>query len=281
MLRASEIRRLRCTNHPHRPGERACARCKTRFCPECFPSTTSDAVCQICADELAAIHAELHPSIQVRVDRAKDKLRNFIIGVAIIGVLAVPGYFVVRDLISTQITPEELVRFKYAIAGTFDTPEGVMVTSTILGGQVVSATSEAPPHEARRLIDEYFGEGFVGWRSASATFPQEIVVEAGQPARVEKLFFAQSPTEPPETFARDVEVLVSSTSATEGFRSIGRFTLAQTLEPQRFEIPGVDFKWVRLRVLSNYGSPDYVSLHEFDCYVLPRNTFGATPTPRS
>jgi hypothetical protein len=280
MLRASINQRFRCANHPHRIGERACARCKIRYCAECFPDQATDRLCDICAQELADIDLELHPPFEERVRRFVTSVRNLLIGLAIMGVLAIPGYFVVRDLVTTQITPEEWARFKYAAGGTFETPEGTMVFTTVLGGRIAMATSESPPNEARRLIDEYWGDGFVGWRSTDASFPQEIVVQAGNPARFDKVLFAHDPMSPPETWAREVEVLASMVSPTDGFRSVGRYRLEQTLEPQRFEFASTDGQWFKLRILSNYGSTEYTSLHEFNGFISPRGPFGIpTTTP--
>src|SRR5919204_15729 len=122
------------------------------------------------------------------------------IGLGVVGVLAVPGSYVVRNLMSTPITPEEFARFRYAAAGTFDTPEGVNTLSTVLGGKVLSATSAQEGFPERRLIDEYVGTGFPGWRSADATMPQEVVFETSQPTRIEKVILTQQPNEPPQSF---------------------------------------------------------------------------------
>jgi hypothetical protein len=279
MLKANLEQRFRCVNHPHRPGERMCARCKTRFCAECFPATDPTAICDKCANEVADIELERHPPMEVRVERAKSTVRTWLVGLLVIAVLAVPGFFVVRNLMDNQLTPEELARFRYAMAGSFETPEGLMVYSTVLGGRVVSATSEAPPNNAARLIDEYWGDGFVGWHSAGATFPQEIVIEAPNPSTIQKVIFAQSPLDPPATYVRAVEVLISNVSPTEDFVSAGRFELTRSLEPQRFEFPPIDGRWVMIRILSNHGSSEYTSLHEADAFFVPNRPADVTPLP--
>ena len=154
------------------------------------------------------------------------------------------------------------------------------VLSTVLGGKIYSATSEQPGFEAKRLIDEYTGDGFSGWRSADATFPQEVIVEPGQLSRIEKIIVQLHPTEPIDTAPREIEVLVSIVSPDGPFQSVGRFTLAATPDAQPFLFPGVNARWVMLRVLSNRGGA-YTALGEFDAYILPRNPFGSVeqPTP--
>ena len=269
--------RFQCVNHPHRSGERMCARCKDRFCEACFPNTEPQAVCERCAQELADIEFALHPPLRERIRRASLSLRNAIIGLAVLALLAIPGYFVVRDLADIKLTPEEWARFKYAAAGTFQTPDGVMVYSTVLGGQVVSATSESPPNEARRLIDEYWGEGYPGWRSATADFPQEIVIAAPSPTRIERVILAQDPRAPEDSRAREVEILVSTTGPDREFTSVALLALLPDLEPQRFEIGPAPAVWIKLRVLSNFGSREFASLHEFDSFYVPEGPGGRRP----
>jgi hypothetical protein len=249
------------------------------MCDACVREQNGQPICEVCQQELATLEEITNIPVKERVRRAGIGFRNWMIGLAILGVLAVPGYFVVKNMMATPITPEEFARFRYAASGTFETAEGVMVYSTVLGGKIASATSEQPEFPAKRLIDEYYGTGFGGWRSADNNFPAEVVIEAPQPTRIEKLLVVNQPTEPPETGVREFEVLVSTESAEGPWRSIGRWTLEHGDEPQRFLIdPGVPATWVKLRVLSNYGGP-YASLAEFDAYVLPRSPFATTPEP--
>jgi hypothetical protein len=201
-------------------------------------------------------------------------LRNTLILIAILGVLAIPGSQLVKYMVETPISPEEFARFRYAAGGTFDTPEGTNFTSTVLGAKVLSATSNQPGHEEKRLIDEYVGPGYGGYRTAEGGLPAEVVIQAANPTKVEKLNFQQQPDEPPETWAREVEVLASMESPDGPFVPIGRYTLEQTEEIQRFLLPGpTDVAWIQLRILSNYGGA-YASLGEFNAFILPRGPFG-------
>jgi hypothetical protein len=280
MIRAASEVRQRCYNHPHRRATRQCARCKRGMCDQCARERGEGQLCELCQSEVDERERIEHPPIEERVRRAGNSLRNLLVGGAIVGLLAVPGYFVVKNLMSTPITPEEFARFRYAAAGSFDTPEGVNTLSTVLGGKVLSASSVQEGFPERRLIDEYVGPGFPGWRSADETVPQEVVFETAQPTRIEKVILTQQPTEPPETFVREFEVLVAAASPEGPWRTIGRWTLDQSLDPQRFVFDAAETRYIKLRVLSTYGGP-YASLGEFDAYVLPRGPFDrATPEAR-
>lgn len=282
MLRAASEVRQRCSNHPHRRATRLCARCRIGLCGDCARERAGDELCARCRVEVAERYRIEHPTATERVRRFGVSIRSMFIAVGFVCLLIVPGFFIMRGMLDRPLSPEELARFKYAMSGTFETPEGVNVLSTVLGAQLVSASSEQPGFEARHIINEYVGPGFPGWRSAGASFPQEFVFETHQPTFIAKLYVVQQPGEPPETSAREIEVLVSEQSSDGPWNSVGTFTLEQTEEPQRFTFPEADARWVMLRVLSNYGGP-YTSLGEFNALIPPREPFGpqlaGTPAP--
>ena len=275
VLKAASETRLRCTDHPHRRATRQCARCKQGYCDECAARFGHGTICDRCQEELAEKHRIEHPPVEERVRRFGTSLRNTLILVAILAVLAVPASRLVQTMVETPISPEEFARFRYAAGGTFETPEGVNFTSTVLGAKVLSATSSQPGHEEKRLIDEYVGPGYGGYRTAEGGLPAEVVIQVANPTRIEKLNFQQQPAEPPETWAREVEVFASTESPEGPYQSIGRYTLEQTDEIQRFLLPApTEIAWLKLRIVSNYGGP-YASLGEFNAFVLPRGPFGS------
>ena len=74
--------------------------------------------------------------------------------------------------------------------------------------------------------------------------------------------------------ARGFEVLFSTESPEGPYQSIGRYTLEQSEEIQRFLLPGpTDAAWIKLRILSSYGGA-YAALGEFNAFVLPRGPLG-------
>lgn len=271
MIHAAAEARERCQNHPHRRATRKCFRCLRGLCDECVREYRGQPACEGCIAELDELERITHIPAKERVRRFGLSLRNFLIGLLIVGILAVPASFVVRRLMSTPISPEEFARFRYAAAGSFETEEGTNVLSTVLGAKVVSATSDLPEYPARRLIDEYVGTAYTGWRSDGAQFPQEIVFETGQITRPEKINVQQQPGEPPDTYVKEFEVLVSTESPDGPWQSLGRFTAQPIPDVQRYFLDRpLPAHYVMLRVLSNYGG-SYASLGEFDAFVLPRN----------
>jgi hypothetical protein len=278
MLHAAAEARERCYNHTHRRATRKCFRCMRGMCDECMREWRGQPACQECIDELEEFERITHITPRERVRRFGLSLRNFAIGLLILAILAVPASLVVRRLMSQPISPEEFARFRYAASGTFETEEGTNVLSTVLGAKVVSATTDDPEFPARRLIDEFVGVAYSGWRTDGAVFPQEVVFDPSQPVRIEKVNVQQQVGEPPETGVRDFEVQVSMDSPDGPWQTVGRFTASQAQDVQRFLLSQpATARYVRLRVLSNYGGP-YASLGEFDAYLLPRGPFAQSST---
>lgn len=277
MIKAYSEARNRCYLHPHRVADHRCDRCKTPLCHECVHAYRGQTLCDRCLEELKLIEAS-QPTLADRLRGFFTSLRNTIIVLAVIAVIGAGIFYAFRGVMNQPITPEQLARFRYAAAGTFQTPEGINVNSTVLGAKVVAFTSQRPGYEASHLINEYAGPDYPGWRSANATFPQDVVVEHQNVSTIQKVILTQQPNEPPETWAKDFEVQVSTEGPDRGFVTVGRWQLRQVDGPQRFTFPPVQSRWTRLRILSNYGSADYTSLAEFDAYVVPASPFG-TPTP--
>jgi len=69
-------------------------------------------------------------------------------------------------------------------------------------------------------------------------------------------------------FAKDISIAVSTTTADDGaFREVLRASLKPTTDPQRFELPDVGARYVRLRVISGHNTRfDQVQLGEFELY---------------
>ena len=71
---------------------------------------------------------------------------------------------------------------------------------------------------------------------------------------------------PPERWAKDVEVQVSTESAEGPYTPAAQLTLRQQGVPQGFDILPVEARFVRLQFRSNYGSDRAVSLGEIEMY---------------
>ncbi len=209
----------------------------------------------------------MRPTTKQRIIEALISLRNTLLAIAVILALIVGGYLLLKDQIAVQLTPEELARFRYAVGGSFNTPEGINASTTVLGAQIVSATSEQPGHDAKRVIDEYGGPDYAGWRSHDATFPQEIVVKLADNGGVDKVIFTNHPIESLDTYVKEFEVLLSAEGADGPWQLVGRWTAEQNSEVQRFTFQKTRAKYAMLRILSNYGSLYYTSLTTFEVYV--------------
>ncbi|MGH2459674.1 MAG: discoidin domain-containing protein, partial [Chloroflexota bacterium] len=275
--------RKRCYLHPHRPAEQKCNRCKTCLCEECVHEFQGQYLCEHCLEELDFIEAT-RPTFADHVRGFFHSLRNTVIAIVVIGAICGGLFYAFRGLMDQPITPEQMARFRYAASGSFQTADGINVNSTVLGASVASFTSQRKGYEATHVINEYSGPDYPGWRSADATFPQDFVVAQQNLSAVSKVILTQQPNEPLNTWAKDFEIQASSEGPNRGFVTIGQWQLRPVAGPQKFTFKATPSKWLRLRILSNYGSGEYTSLAEFDAYVVPANPLGApgaagAPTP--
>ena len=267
MIRANLEARHQCHLHPHRPATEYCQRCRRPLCDECKHSYGDlDGICETCRNELyMADSMRLTP--REKVFQSLISVRNTIIGIVIFAGLFGGGFFLLRDNLDIELTPEELARFRYAMTGNFTTEEGINATTTVLGASVVDATSERMDHDAGRLIDEYNGPNFEGWRSIDVSFPQEIVVALTDRVTPDKVIVSNHPTEPANSYVKEFEVLLSVESPEGPWQSVGQWTAEQRPENQRFSFESVPARFAMLRVLSNYGSREFTSLTSFEIYV--------------
>jgi len=277
MLKAYSDVRNRCQIHPHRMAEVKCERCKVGLCSECTHEYNGQKLCGNCAAELEYIEVS-KPTFRDRVRDFFTSLRNTVIVVAVLAVIVGAGFLLLRPVFDQPITPEQMARFRYAASGSFQTPEGINANSTVLGASLLSSTSQAKGYEATHLINEYVGDSYPGWRSAGAAFPQDVVVQHDGTSLVSKVILTQQPGEPAATEVKDFEIDISNEGPDSGWVKVGEWTAAQTAGPQRFTFTATPGKWIRLRILSNYGSTEYTSLGEFDAFVVS-NGPGAVPTP--
>ena len=299
MLRAHLTEEKRCYNHPHRIVVTACARCRTPLCDECLTTHTEDVFarlvakderrppplfCARCVDELLAVgaaEAERRRPLHQRLRPTRAGLQRASIYLAVIAVIMVPMALLVRNVASTTLTPEEFARFAIGLRGSFQTAEGTNFLSEPYGGRFIRANHPARPNYPHtRLIDTFANQAVPGWRSVDTTVPQEMVFALPNPLPLNKVILRPHPTDPEATWVREFEVLVSTEGPEQGFTSVGRWTLdpvqaragtdQERPDPARFEFPETQARWVMLRVLSNNGSPDYVSLAEFEVYWVRR-----------
>jgi PKD repeat protein/flagellar hook assembly protein FlgD len=141
-------------------------------------------------------------------------------------------------------------------------------------GKVVSFTSQynTSSRAAKNLIDGKIKESDSnGWSSTGApVVPQEIVFElaGNQVWSVDALRVNPATTGGTDRWAKEIQVLVSSTGLRANDFSLvsesGTFVLANEDRFQIFGFDPVQARYVKLRVLSNYGNSAEVQLGEFD-----------------
>lgn len=290
MLRAHLTDTKRCYLHPHRVVQTACARCKTPYCDDCLETRDKGLFARIVQDDerqplplfcsrciveieaLTLIEAHRKRPFWQRLWPSRAGLHRAALYLAVATVILVPLAFAVRNISETTVTPEELNRIRVGLRGGFRTPDGVNVVSEVFGGSFIRAT--APSQIDRgpsRLIDGWSTPEVPGWRSTDASLPQEMVFLLPQKTRINKATIRPHPSEPPATWVRDFEILISPESPDAGFVAVARGTLPTTGDMPAISVifPEVIARYVTLRVLSNHGSSEYTSIAEFEVYWSP------------
>ena len=97
------------------------------------------------------------------------------------GLLAVPGYFVVKNLMSTPITPEEFARFRYAAAGDLTQ---VPIKQGGIAAQQADAAAEAIAAEAGVALEPTPFRPVLRGLLLTGSFPRYLLSEPGRPRSV-------------------------------------------------------------------------------------------------
>ena len=132
------------------------------------------------------------------------------------------------------------------------------------GALVLSHSSEYNEvWSALLLID---GTTSKGWCSKqSAPFPHEFVVELAAPTRLKTLSLDNTNAQEgsnPGISAKDVEIWVSSEGPDAGFKKVATVEVPKGARLDHALPSGTEGRWLKLRILSNYGEPQYTELME-------------------
>ena len=154
-----------------------------------------------------------------------------------------------------------------SVAGTSSTPSTDINLAAFANGALVESVSSnyGGGWQARWLTD---GNPQTGWATEKgAKGPFSIVISLPERSEFHAVEFDVSATESPERSAKDVDILVSDTSATDNFTPLVSVTLKPGADHQRFAIakPGAG-RWLKLVMNSNHGDPDYTELMEFRAF---------------
>jgi len=138
------------------------------------------------------------------------------------------------------------------------------LVSLAMGGNVDKVSSEAgmSGFAANYLLDDLSPDKGSDWAgygwAAEPQFPQEIVLSffGHQPALIASVQITpvDGPGLFPEERAKDVEIWTSNESADAGFSQVARKTLAKDGGEETISFAPVQVRYVKIRVLSNYGS---------------------------
>jgi Mg-chelatase subunit ChlD len=139
------------------------------------------------------------------------------------------------------------------------------IADATLGGHVEQITSVSPDRNvaAEHLIEGGFGNiectPFCFWAAKDATVPQDIVLSFYQ-RREAKVARVVLDTLTPETrsrtdgLPRQVEIAVSTTSATDGFSEVARADLPSEWNERAIDFAPVGARFLRIRIASTHGN---------------------------
>jgi hypothetical protein len=113
---------------------------------------------------------------------------------------------------------------------------------------------------ANNLVDE----SNATWCSNDGNLPQSFVVELPNEHMIFRVGFDNSASGDTSENVREVRVFLSNEGEDIGFQEIGTFTLSQSDISQGFAVePPVRARWIKVDILSNYGSVEQTRLMEF------------------
>jgi hypothetical protein len=145
----------------------------------------------------------------------------------------------------------------------------------------------AAPIEGVKLVNftsqsqDYFGHGWAGnivdgnpesaWLSRDGQFPQTFIFEMPTGAAISELSFNNPAYGDPTRGAKDIEISVSRQSASSGFRAVRTASLLKNDIGQGIALDGAPVgRWVKVRVLSNYGNKENTSLGDVSIVGRPQ-----------
>ncbi len=148
-------------------------------------------------------------------------------------------------------------------AATAPTTQDINLTAFANGALVENVSSEyGESWQARWITDENPQTGWATEKGAKGPF--SIVISLPESSEIHALEFDAAAADGDGRAAKNIDVQVSSTSATTGFVSIAGIALKPGLNKQHFNLtkPGTG-RWIKLVVTSNQGDPEYSEIMEF------------------
>jgi len=115
------------------------------------------------------------------------------------------------------------------------------------------------------LLDENTSTGWASEKGAKGPF--EIVLSLPEKSEIHTVAFDTANVENPQRSAKAIDVLISDTSATDGFKPVASVAL-KAADGQHFPASGTG-RWIKLVVKSNGGDPDYSEIMNFHAFGKP------------
>jgi outer membrane protein OmpA-like peptidoglycan-associated protein len=151
------------------------------------------------------------------------------------------------------------------------------IAASAAGGRVVffSSQYDESTWKAEHLID---GSADKGWAAQNAGAHSVILAFKDQGlAEIHDIIVNPYTKESPSTWAKEVEVLISTTFPFRDFTSIGKFTLKNEGSDQVFSLPRpTPGRYVKVRFLTNYGGG---FMEAGEVQVMGKLLPGAPPAP--
>jgi hypothetical protein len=146
---------------------------------------------------------------------------------------------------------------------------GQLPDSRLKGLKVVNFSSQSGglnPTFAGYIVDD---NPDTVWKSGYQTnFPHTFVLELPVECTISALSFNNQGKKSP---AKDIEISVSLRSASSGFEVATKIVLVPGEIGQGFSLkPAKRARWIKLRVLSNYGDPDFTTLGDVEMVGRPQ-----------
>jgi len=134
--------------------------------------------------------------------------------------------------------------------------------------KLVNSSSASNSTIASFIVDE--SDSSV-WRSGNNVFPHTFILELPVEAIVSEMSFNNAGEG--NAAAKEIEISLSTTSATSDFKIAAKGVLAagEIGQPIKLNPPQVG-RWIKLRILSNYGSTSYTGLGDVTVTGKPHVT---------
>jgi len=140
----------------------------------------------------------------------------------------------------------------------------------IKGVRVANFSSESASIFSGKAAELVDGNPATGWSSSNGSFPQSFVLELPSDFEIAELSFNNVSRDAPNQASKDIEISVSADSATAGFAVVAKTALTQGEIGQGVRLkPAARGRWIKLRVLSNHGNPDYTQLGDVQVVGKP------------